>query len=232
MGSPEVRSFEHRWDQYQQLDHLTTHWYWRPGWKPGRTFLTWHLTFEDQPALHTLVAEIQDHLSVDYVDLVPSEGLHLTVQGIGFTDEITDSETTAIVAASQQRCAAIPAFDLTLGPVDPDAEGIGLLVRPWQAVNHLRDAIRDAIAAIRTDVPENATGFRPHVTIAYTAADVPNADATARLAPLRTLPPTSVRVTAVRLIELRRNDRTYEWDTIATVRLSSAPATAAAAFRD
>jgi hypothetical protein len=33
---------------------IRDHWWWRPGWKPGRSFYTWHITFADQPGIHTL----------------------------------------------------------------------------------------------------------------------------------------------------------------------------------
>lgn len=66
------------------------------------------------------------------LDLVPLDGLRLTTQGVGFTDETPDSDIEAIVAATRQRCAGLPPLKLSLGPVD---EGIGLLVQPWDPSN-------------------------------------------------------------------------------------------------
>jgi hypothetical protein len=49
------------------------------------------------------------------LDLVPAEWLHLTMQGIGFVDEVAvDAER--IVAAVRCRCAALAPVMLTLGP--------------------------------------------------------------------------------------------------------------------
>ncbi|AEB42586.1 2'-5' RNA ligase family protein [Micromonospora maris] len=220
MSSRELASLHERWTAYQNLPELTNHWYWRPGWRADRHFYTWHLTFNNQPKLHQLVTELQHDLALPGLDLVPIDGLHLTMQGLGFTDDVPDTDIEAIVAEAQQRCAGLPPLELSLGPVDPDAEGIGLLVRPWHRVEHLRAVIRDAIGAVWPIVPEPAQGFRPHVTIAYSGAPVPTEPIRARLAELREHPPASVTIRQMPLIALRRENRAYRWKTIATVPLA------------
>ncbi|MFI1197029.1 2'-5' RNA ligase family protein [Micromonospora sp. NPDC020750] len=220
MISRELTSLRQRWTVYQDLLTLTEHWYWRPGWHAGRRFYTWHLTFQDQPALHHHVTDLQQQLRLPGLDLVPVDGLHLTTQGIGFTDEVSDSDIDAIVAEARQRCAGLPPLELSLGPVDPDAEGIGLLVQPWEPVERVRATIRAAIAAVWPTVPEPADGFRPHVTIAYSGATAPTAPIRARLAELRRLPPVTATISEVSLIALYREHHTYRWSTVAAVPLS------------
>ncbi|MDG4795475.1 2'-5' RNA ligase family protein [Micromonospora sp. WMMD1082] len=217
--SREQQSLRQRWTAYQDLPVLTEHWYWRPGWHAGRRHYTWHLTFDHQRHLHHLVTGLQQHLALPGLDLVPVDGLHLTMQGLGFTDDVSDDDVDAIVAEAQRRCAGLPPLELTLGPVDPDAEGIGLLVAPWEPVEQARAAIRDAIAAVWPTVPEPATGFRPHVTIAYSGAPAPTAPIRARLADLRHLPPARATISAATLIALRREHRVYGWTTVATAPL-------------
>jgi len=219
MTSRELASFEGRWTAYQDLRTLTEHWYWRPGWRADRRFYTWHLTFEDQSELHELVTRLQQQLTLPGLDLVPLDGLHLTLQGLGFTDEVTDNDIAAIVAEARRRCARLAALELSLGPVDPDAEGIGLLVRPWNQVEHLRTTLRDAIATTWPSVPEPAEGFRPHVTIAYSGAPTPTPPIRAQVAQLRDLPPAQVTIRHVRLIALRRESHAYRWTTVATLPL-------------
>ncbi|MFF3867125.1 2'-5' RNA ligase family protein [Micromonospora sp. NPDC001898] len=171
MSSRETTSLRQRWTAYQDLQTLIKHWYWRPGWHPGRHFYTWHLTFQHQAALHDHVIDLQQQLALlPGLDLVPLDGLHLTTQGVGFTDEVSDSDLQAMIAEARYRCGRLPPLQLSLGPVDPDAEGIGLLVRPWAAVERVRDAVRASIAAVWPVVPEPADGFRPHITIAYSGA--------------------------------------------------------------
>lgn len=72
------------------MTYVRDHWWWRPGRKPGRRFYTFHFTFERQPAVQHLAAEARGRLSgFPALDLVPSRWLHLTTQGIGFTDEVS-----------------------------------------------------------------------------------------------------------------------------------------------
>lgn len=224
MSGRERASLQQRWDEYQQLPQLTEHWYWRPGWGPERRFYTWHLTFDDQPALHELVSTVQRELAVPGLDPVPLEWLHLTMQGVGFTDEVAADDIDAILQAATVRLSQLAPFDLTLGPVDPDAEGVGFLITPWDRVTEVRDAIRHAIGSVWDTVPESADGFRPHVTVAYSGAPVSTEPIRERLAKLRELPPATVKISEVPLITLRRDGRTYQWDTVKSIPLDGGAA--------
>ncbi|MER5457044.1 2'-5' RNA ligase family protein [Micromonospora sp. NPDC002389] len=219
MTGRELASLRQRWTAYGKLTSLTDHWYWRPGWRADRQFYTWHLTFDDQPDLHDLVSQLQRQLALPGLDLVPLDGLHLTMQGLGFTDEVSDADVADIVAVARDRCATLPPMRLTLGPVDADAEGIGLLVQPWDQVERLRCAVREAIGEVWEEVPEPAEGFRPHVTIAYSGSPAPIAPIRNQLAELRHLPPVGTTVRHVTLIALRREAHTYRWTTIAMLPL-------------
>jgi 2'-5' RNA ligase len=223
MATIEQESLDQRWQDYQRLDRIRDHWYWRPGWRVGRSFYTWHLTFDEATDLHRLLDRLAGDLSLPCLDLVPREGLHLTMQGLGFTDEISEADLDAIVAAVRDQCQSFSQFDLTLGPIDPDAEGIGLLISPWDPVIRLRLAIRDAIKTVWGQIPEAEEGFRPHVTVAYSGADAPAGPIRERLAPLLSLPPVHALIKAAQLIRLNRDDKVYRWDVYATVQLDSSP---------
>ncbi|MDG4838389.1 2'-5' RNA ligase family protein [Micromonospora sp. WMMD967] len=221
MSSRELASQHQRWTAYQDLPRLTNHWYWRPGWRADRQFYTWHLTFEHQPELHHLVADLQRQLTLPGLDLVPLDGLHLTMQGLGFTDEVTNTDVAAVVAETRRRCAGLPPLELMLGPVDPDAEGIGLLVRPWDRLEDLRATIRGAIGAVWQTVPEAPDGFRPHVTIAYSCGQEPTGPIRTRLNNLLHRQPARVTIRQASLIALRREHRSYRWTTVATTPLGA-----------
>ncbi|WP_328372969.1 2'-5' RNA ligase family protein [Micromonospora zamorensis] len=120
---------------------------------------------------------------------MPLDGLHLTMQGLGFTDDVNNTDVASIVAETRRRWGGLPPLELSLVPVDPDAEGIGLLVRPWNRVEHLRATIRGAIGAVWQTVPEASDGFRPHVTIAYSSGQAPTEPIRTRLNALRHQPP-------------------------------------------
>src|SRR6266487_3788270 len=132
-------------------DRMRDQWWWRPGWRPGRRFYTWHLTFDQASAqgsyaLEELVEDYQAHLAVPGLDLVPVQWLHLTMQGLGFTDEISESDVQRIVTAAAVRCGDVAPATLALGPATVDPEGIMLRVSPAEPAHQVRAALRRAIA--------------------------------------------------------------------------------------
>jgi 2'-5' RNA ligase len=176
-------------------------------------FYAWQLTFENNPnAMHDLVDRVQQALQVPGLDLVPLSGLHLTRQGLGFTDEVNGRDLIEIIDAARRLCAKLRPLELTLGPVDPDAEGVGLLVQPWAAVEELRSILRTAIGCVWPTVPEASDGFRPHITVAYSGSAAPTQPILKRLVTLRELRPITVNITTASLIALHRDAREYQWD--------------------
>ncbi len=43
---------------------MRDHWWWRPGWRVGRSFYAWHVTFDDQPAVRRLAADYSPCLTI------------------------------------------------------------------------------------------------------------------------------------------------------------------------
>ncbi|WP_341869867.1 2'-5' RNA ligase family protein [Streptomyces bauhiniae] len=82
----------------------------------------------------------------------------------------------------------------------------------------VRGAIRGAIGDVLGEVPESATGFRPHVSVAYSASDGPAAPVEEALA-AREFSPARARVSSAELIVIHRDNEMYEWETFATVPL-------------
>ena len=203
-----------------QPEIMLNHWWWRPGWSVGRRFYTWHLTFEGQEDVHRLAAEYRDALAPlgNVLTPIPDQWLHLTMQGIGFVGEAKEQDVQAIVDAAGPRLAAIPAFDVRLGPAVLDPEAILLHVHPDGPVRSVRNAIRDAIGAVLGEVPEKADGFTPHVSVAYSASDSP-AGPVARVLDGLNLTPAHARVSSAELIVIHRDNRMYEWETFAAVPL-------------
>ncbi|MEV8600430.1 2'-5' RNA ligase family protein [Streptomyces griseoviridis] len=202
-------------------ESMRTHWWWRPGWREGRRFYTWHLVFDGQDDVHRLAADYRTALAPlgpDSFTLIPDQWLHLTMQGVGFVDE-TDAETVdAIVTAARHRLAGIAAFDVTLGPdAVVDQEAILLPAQPAEPVHAVRDAIRAAIGDV-VEVPEQADGFRPHVSVAYSAAAGP-ADPVVHALARSTFTSARACITSAELIVLGRDAQMYEWTSYATVPL-------------
>ena len=178
---------------------MREHW-WRPGWRPGRRMHAWHVTFRDQPAVQDLAARAQAVLrDVPWLELVPGPWLHLTMQGVGFSDEVSAADLAAITAAARSRLAAVPPAAVTIGPARVLDEGIACDAHPAAALSQVRGAVRAAIGNV--------------------CADGPAAPAEAALA--RSDEAAAIIVTQVQLILLGRDGYRYEWETQATVSLGA-----------
>lgn len=200
---------------------MQNHWWWRPGWRQGRSFYAFHITFEDQPELHRL-AQAHRAALADFatVTLVPDRWLHMTMQGLGFTDEIPAAAVCAVVAEARRTLADIPAPEITFRDVVVADEAIALPAEPDGPVRDVRTAIREAIGAIlgHDTVSEDPQRYRPHLSLAYINADGPalpyiHATAAVQANAVR------LRLRHVDLIELNRDHRMYEWNTITRLSL-------------
>ncbi|MGW8955854.1 2'-5' RNA ligase family protein [Streptomyces sp. NPDC055709] len=181
------------------------------------------MTFPDADDVHRLAARYRQALAdVPGLDLVPDQWLRLTMQGLGFTDEVPDSDVDAIVDAATARLAGIPAFDLSLHRPEITPEAIRWEAQPGQPVATVRAAVRAAIGDVWTDVPEQADGFAPHVSIAYSNSDGP-ADPVEKALDSVQAAPVVARVREVELIVLNRDQQMYEWQTRARIPLGRRP---------
>jgi len=152
-ASAEDAYYDRRWRDLERLDSTIDHWFWRPGWHIGRSHYTWHVTFDADSPVRALAAAYQAAVDLPFLDRVPLAGLHLTVQGVGFTDEVPRTELDAVVSAAGEALAAIPGFTLALGPADADEQGVPLAVRPFAPITAVRHALRRAIGAVRGPGP-------------------------------------------------------------------------------
>ena len=157
------------------LENMADHWWWRPGWKPGRRMYTWHITFDDQPSILDLAARYQARLSgLPGLDLIPARWLHLTTQGVGFTDEVSDTEVDAIVDRARQRLAKVNPVQATLGPATVTPEAILLDVAPLPELRRIRDELRASITDVwGPDRLMEGDDWTPHVSVAYSNSTAP-----------------------------------------------------------
>lgn len=197
------------------------HWWWRPGWRLGRSFYTWHITFSRNPEVCGLVGHYASAIQkFQTLDPVSPDGLHLTIQGIGFTDEVSRSGVDQIVAATATSCSKLAPFRARIGPAEVDTETVHMPVNPATSIIDLRIALREGIGDVwgTDNVPESMEGFRPHVTLAYSNGvaairEIGSAIRTCDLAAAETL------VSTVSLIELNRDRKRYEWVEIAKINI-------------
>lgn len=197
-------------------ERMADHWWWRPGWSTGRRMYTWHVTFDGHPNVNALAARYQAKLDgLPGLDLIPARWLHLTTQGVGFTDEIPDEDVTAIVDEARKRLAAVPPVTVVLGPVTVTPEAILLDVAPLPVLRRIRDELRAAIRNVLGPerLPEGEE-WTPHVSVAYSNSTAPAAPYVEAVAGHDTA---DTVIDRVQLIVLGRDRRMYEWMTRAEV---------------
>ncbi|WP_218010942.1 2'-5' RNA ligase family protein [Herbidospora mongoliensis] len=195
-------------DEEQMVDH----WWWRPGWRVGRRGYAWHLTFRDALGVHRLADVYRQALKeIAGLDPVPDMSLHLTMQHVGFTDEVPDEDMRAMVSAATRRLALLPAFEIVLDRPVITREAVRWDVTPAEPVAAVRLAVRQAIAEVWPQVRGRDEGFVPHISIAYSNAAVPYSTVAAALQAVDA-PPACVRIENADLIHQHRDRRMYEWE--------------------
>ena len=204
-------------------DEVRDHWWWRPGWRVGQRGYTWHLTFTGQSELHRLATDYQAALAdLPQVDPVPTDWLHLTMQGMGFTSDISEFERNRIVEAVRARLATIPAPTLTFGRSVLLPEAVTLIPEPAEPVHAIRGAIRAGIATVwgEGQVPDPDQGFRAHLSVGYVNTPGP-AEPIVRAMHSVSSAPATVSIRSASLIELHRDHRVYQWQVLAEVPLGN-----------
>jgi 2'-5' RNA ligase len=200
---------------------VCNHWWWRPGWHIGQRGYTWHLTFAGEHCLARLVRQYHQALAeAPQVDPVPVQWLHLTMQNVGFVDNITPAELEQITAAAREQLADVPPFTMTFHRPVLLPEAVALVPDPAEPVHQLRGAIRRAIAKVwgagRVSDPDD--GYRAHLSVGYINADGP-AESLLRLLRNTATAPASVTVRAASLIALNRDQKVYRWRAVEHVPL-------------
>lgn len=206
---------------YRALARLVNHWD-RTGWSPGRRSYHWMICLGQSDALRELATECQAALcDISTLDMVPLENLHLTMQRVGFTDEVPAAQLDPIAAAARRRLAVIPPTALRVGPLAGSAGAVRYSAGPHAPVRYIRQALRQALAEVRGEhvVPVRTTEFVPHVSIAYNNTPTEAAPVIDLVASLRSIPPVTVTLSSVELVELRRERRSYVWDVLAVATL-------------
>ncbi|WP_328390683.1 2'-5' RNA ligase family protein [Nocardia sp. NBC_00416] len=206
------------WAAFRDLEFLSDHWTTK-AWAPGRTGYYWYLTFHD-PALADLTQQCQKRLEHDGIDLVPRDGLHVTLLGLGRADQVSDEQLAQITAEASARLSTLAPFELAVGPLTGSRSALRFSVTPWDPLLELHHMLRAATAGSqRARRLAETADFRPHLGIGYISRTLDVASVIGDVAALRALPPVTVRVDSVDLVELRREGRAYRWTDLAVLPL-------------
>lgn len=202
----------------EDLDRTRDHWWWRPGWAPGRRMITFHLTMEHAPAVRELASAAREALApFDALDLVPERGLHLTMTGVGFADELTDAQVQQIservfTAWQQQTARPVPPR-LEFGELFVAHESAMLLAEPSPWLAELSQAQRDAVDEIVG--PQSWGMFWPHLSVAYCNGAIDPVPLIEALTPVAAAAPEQIHARpTLTLMRLGRDEHEYAWDVL------------------
>jgi len=125
---------------------------------------------------------------------------------------------TEVTAAATEACSTFQAFPLTVGPLAGSRGAIRFTVTPWTRLDAVHERLHTATArALDNPGLGGRDRFRPHVSIAYGNQTRSAEPVVETVAQLRDIPPAVVYVRRLHLVCLRRENRTYKWDVVATL---------------
>jgi 2'-5' RNA ligase len=206
--------------RYADDDAMTDHWWWRPGWQVGTRFYAWHITQDDQPEVRDLAQQYRAAVStIETLDPIPDEWLHMTVQGLGHVEDINIAALDFVTLRVADRLRALAPITTSYQRADITSEAVILTPDDPEAFASVRRAIRAGITDALGECPEPEDGFRAHVSVAYGNADADAAPIREALDRAEPAAPSTATYTKVSLIRMHRDQRMYEWDVIREVPL-------------
>jgi 2'-5' RNA ligase len=204
-------------ERFRSIQWLHNHWA-RPA---GPRAYYWYLTFENSAELQSLARQCQAAIAFPYYDLTPGPDLHLTLDRIAYDGGITPDQVDAVEMAAIRACRTVAPFTITVGALGGTAGAIGFTAFPDRPVRDLRDTLRAATLSVCPDAPVRASGFHPHVAIAYANSDgIPAAEVIAAVEKLHAAARADTVVTDAALVLLDRRPRSYAWETVARIPLA------------
>ncbi|MFF4059243.1 2'-5' RNA ligase family protein [Streptomyces sp. NPDC001668] len=199
----------HDWAAFSALDEMTDHWA-RPGWSDGSRAYYWLLTFPNDQQLAALAGHCQEQLAPLGLDPVPSDGLHITLVRVGRPGAVAPDQLDSL---AQDAEALLPsAFSVRAMPLAGSRGAVRLSLGPWEPLLRLHHALAKAGSSAGLAPNKPTSAFRPHLSLAYNNRRRPAAPVVQAVSSLRTLSAVELCVSAVQLVELRREGRTYRWD--------------------
>jgi 2'-5' RNA ligase len=201
---------------------MADRWRSRPEPGPDQAQLYWHILMKDQPEVRGLAALAQQRLArFPGLHFTPPERLHSTVLRVGPADGIAVASIGEMIEQARQGLSAVPPVSVSFGRVLYHPEAITLGIQPAGALDAVFDAVQEA-AQSAVGKPEDAAGWMPHVTVAYSTAIQ---SATPIIAALgRELPECQITVNSVSLIAQQGAERHWDWHQVAQVQLGTTAA--------
>jgi 2'-5' RNA ligase len=157
------------------------------------------------------------------LDLIPSNWLHITVQGIGFIDEIEQDEAAAIRQEITERASELNISSVTFQNPTVRPEAVYLKAFPAEPIYALREQIHAGASAVlgnRMEPLPEPDEYAPHVSIAYINSESSASPIKESIRSIKA-EPVAVKFTKIDFLEFHRDNRMYEWTTATPIPLGA-----------
>ena len=85
---------------------------------------------------------------IETLDPVGIDGIHVTLQGIGFTDEVSMADIRKIVTSVSSRCAQLEPIRVGFDEPRIDEEALHMNLHPVERLARVKRALRDGIGDV------------------------------------------------------------------------------------
>lgn len=201
----------HDWAAFDAVKKMKNHWD-RPGWSATTRAYYWMLTFAGATPLIDQIRYCQAQLKHLDFDPIDKDGLHLTLGRICLAHEASTAQLERLVEAAADH--RVRAFSIQALPLTASHGAIRYSIAPWTPLITLHTALSSASTRSALPLRKPTNTLRPHIGIAYCDRTMDTASVRGAIRPLRSLPPVNIPVEQVELVELRREKRSYRWDTV------------------
>jgi 2'-5' RNA ligase len=197
----------------EHVQQMQDHWWWRPGWRAGRHYYACHFAMSRYDEITQLATTYRSAIrEFPGLDTIPDRWLHLTMQGVGFLDEVSTEERSELTSALRAALTELPPPTVTFHRPVVRQEAVYLPAEPAGPINEVRAVVRSVITQI-LGAPRLDPGpgeYRPHVSLAYSNRAQDASPIAAALASVEASRVT-VRLDQVELLEFHRDNQMYEW---------------------
>ena len=175
---------------------------------------TFHLTMERADAVRGLARSVRPVLErFECVDPVPESWLHLTMNGLGFADEVPDDRLEAIADEVFALWSSLDHPVLRFTHLFVGLEGTMLVAERSDWLMALARAQRAVIDRLLG--PREWGDFWPHASLCYFNGPMDPRPLVGALAPVLDAVPDGVDVApALTLMRLGRDERVYTWEVL------------------
>ncbi len=194
---------------------------WREDWGRDRRYLVFLVEVGAQPEVVAWAQKVQDAIVGPAVPAIQARWLHLTLQSVGFADEIPTISLDSLVDEARAALEDCAAFDARVCGAGSFADAAILEIEPWNELRALFDRLHEGVSALAPlreglDLSASEGGFAPHISLAYYTAQVPAGPIAEALEPFQGADGPAVRVGEVNLVSVPPPNTTgFKWDLLA-----------------